>query len=97
LTILEEAVLPMKLGVKRGRGDEKIHVPFATPSLDHLINFARKSIPLAYLKITLQENALGADRYIVMKSVDDFSTGPFTGPKNGVGKTSHIMNVYNVW
>jgi hypothetical protein len=62
-----------------------------------LINFAGQSIPLAYLKITLQKNALGADRYIVMKSVDDFSTRPFTGPKNGVGKTSYIMNVYNVW
>jgi hypothetical protein len=41
-----------------------------------LINFAGQSIPLAYLKITLQKNALGADRYIVMKSVDDFSTRP---------------------
>jgi hypothetical protein len=87
----------MELGVKRRRGDEKIHFPFGTPSLDHLINFARQSILLAYLKITLQKNALGADRYIVMKSVDDFSTRPFAGPKNGVGKTSHIMNVYNVW
>jgi hypothetical protein len=87
----------MELGVKRGRGDEKIHFPFATPSLDHLISFARKSVPLAHLKITLQENAPGTNRYVVMKSVDDFSTGPFTGPKNGVGKTSHIMNVHNVW
>jgi hypothetical protein len=86
----------MELGVKSRRGDEKIHFPFATPSLDHLISSARKSVPLAHLKITLQENAPGADRYVVMKSVDDFSTRPFTGPKNGVGKTSHIMNVYNV-
>jgi hypothetical protein len=87
----------MEFGVKRRRGDEKIHFPPGTPSLDHFIDFTWQSIPLAYLKITLQKNTLGADRYIVVQGINHSSSVPLARPEDGIGKTTHIMNMNNVW
>jgi hypothetical protein len=95
--ILQKAVFFMQFGVKRRRGDEKIHFTFGTPPLDHLINFTGQSIPLAYLKVTLQKNTLGADRYIVVQGIDHSSSVSLARPEDGIGKSTHIINMNNVW
>jgi hypothetical protein len=60
-----------------------------------LIDFAGESRALAHLKITSQFDTFGAYRYIVMQSVDDFSSGFLTGPKDRIRKSSYIIDVNN--